>query len=125
MWGGKHFYFGDNVSIGVRDLHRAVGWYQEKLGLRLTPLKSEDFAAFLAFSKDDETGLALVVIPPGETKANVEDHPILFSKKLEAAHAEFVSRGIGVDPIQSDSGGNRFFRFRDLEGNEIEVCHEP
>ena len=125
MWGAKKFYFGDNISVGVRDLNRAVAWYQEKLGLRLTPLKSEDFDAFLSFEKDADTGLALVVIPPGETRANVEGHPILFTNKIEAAHEEFASRGISVGAIQSDSGGNRFFRFQDLEGNEIEVCVEP
>ncbi len=81
MWGRKDFYFGDNISVGVKDLDRAVAWYEEKLGLRLTPLKSEDFGAFLALAKDDETGVALVTIPPGETKANVEGHPILFTKK--------------------------------------------
>ena len=125
MWGGKNFYFGDNISVGVKNLDLAVAWYQDKLGLRLTPVKSEDFDAFLSFGKKDEIGLALVVIPPGETKANIEGHPILFTKKIEAAYQEFSSKGISVEPIQSDSGGNRFFRFRDLEGNVIEVCREP
>jgi catechol 2,3-dioxygenase-like lactoylglutathione lyase family enzyme len=59
MWVVKKFYFGDNISVGVRDVDRAIAWYQEKLGLRLTPLKSEDFSAFLAFAKDGEIGLAL------------------------------------------------------------------
>jgi catechol 2,3-dioxygenase-like lactoylglutathione lyase family enzyme len=94
--GRRNFYFGDNIAVGVRDLGRAVTWYQEKLGLRLTPLKSEDFETFLALAKDDETGLALVVIPRGETQANVEGHPILFTKRIEAAHEELVSRGISV-----------------------------
>ena len=125
MWGKKHFYFGDSISVGVRSLDSAVSWYQEKLGLRLTPLKSEDFDAFLAFSQGDEIGLALVVIPPGEAKANVEGHPILFANKIEAAHAEFALQGVSPGPIQLDSGDNRFFRFRDLDGNEIEVCVEP
>lgn len=125
MWGAKKFYFGDNISVGVRDLNRAVSWYQEKLGLRLTLLKSEDYDAFLSLEKDGDTGLALVLIPPGQTQANLEGHPILFTKKIEAAHEEFVSRGIRVEPIQSDSAGNRFFRFQDVEGNEIEVCVEP
>ena len=49
--------------MGVGDLGRAVAWYQEKLGLRLTPVTSEDFDAFLGFSKDDEIGIALVTIP--------------------------------------------------------------
>jgi len=125
MFGRRNFYFGDNISVGVRDLDQAVAWYQEKLGLRLTPLQSEELDAFLAFGKDDEIGLALVVIPEGETEANVEAHPILYTKRIEAAHKEFASKGVAVGPIQNDSGGNRFFRFRDLEGNEIEVCVEP
>ncbi|HEX3120295.1 MAG TPA: VOC family protein [Candidatus Acidoferrum sp.] len=125
MWGRKNFYFGDNISVGVRDLDGAIAWYEEKLGLKLTPLKSEDFDAFLAFGKKDEIGLALCLIPPGQTTANVEGHPILFSKTIEAAYEDFSSKGINVEPIQSDSGGNQFFRFRDLEQNVIEVCREP
>jgi catechol 2,3-dioxygenase-like lactoylglutathione lyase family enzyme len=125
MWGRKNFYFGDNISVGVKDLDRAIAWYQDKLGLKLTPLKSEDFDAFLSFGKEDEIGLALVVIPPGETKANIEGHPILFTKRIEPAYEDFSLKGINVEPIQSDSGGNRFFRFRDSEGNVIEVCREP
>ena len=125
MWGRKNFYFGDNITVGVRDLDQAVGWYHDKLGLRLTPLKSEDFDAFLSFGEKDEIGLALVVIPLKETKANIAGLPILFTKRIEAAYQDLSSRGVSVEPMQSDSGGNRFFRFRDLEGNAIEVCREP
>jgi len=125
MFGRKNFYFADNISVGVRDLDKAVAWYHDKLGLRLSPLQSEDFDAFLCFDKDHDVGLALVVIPKGETSANVEAHPILFTKRIEAAREEFASKGIATGPIENDSGGNRFFRFRDLEGNEIEVCTEP
>jgi catechol 2,3-dioxygenase-like lactoylglutathione lyase family enzyme len=125
MWGRNNFYFGDNISVGVRDLDQAVAWYTEKLGLRVTPLKSEDFDAFLSLSKNDEVGLALVAIPAGETAANVEGHPILFTKRIEACRDEFASRGIRVGPIQQDSGGNSFFQFEDVDGNSIEVCIEP
>ena|SRR5712692_4122043 len=125
MWSRKKFYFGDNISVGVRDLDQAIAWYQEKLGLQLTPLKSEDFDAFLSFSKNDEVGLALVAIPAGETTVNVEGHPILFTKKIEECREEFASRGIQVQPLQNDSGGNSFFQFPDVEGNIIEVCVEP
>jgi len=125
MWGRKSFYFGDNVSVGVRDLGRAVAWYQEKLGLRLTPLTSEDFDAFLGLSKDDDEGLALVAIPAGQTTVNVEGHPILFTKRIKACREDLTSRGIQVGPLQHDSGGNAFFQFQDVEGNLIEVCVEP
>jgi catechol 2,3-dioxygenase-like lactoylglutathione lyase family enzyme len=125
MWSRNNFYFGDNISVGVRDLSRAVAWYQEKLGLRLTPLKSEDFDAFLSFSKNDETGIALVSIPAGQAAANVEGHPIVFTKRIEACRQEIASRGVTVGPIQQDSGGNSFFQFHDCDDNKIEVCIEP
>lgn len=125
MWGTKTFYFGASISVGVRDLQRATAWYQEKLKLKLTPFHSEDYEALLSFDKDDETGIALCLIPPGEEQANVEEHPILFTKKIEQAHQEFLSKDIKVGPIQSDSGGNRFFEFWDVDGNKIEICVEP
>jgi predicted enzyme related to lactoylglutathione lyase len=125
MWGARNFYFGGSISVGVRDLGRAIAWYEEKLKLRLTPIKSEDFEALLAFDKEDQDGVALVLIPPGEAKANVAGHPILFTKKIEKVHEEFASRGVTVGPVQSDSGGNQFFQFQDVEGNTIEVCVEP
>src|SRR5260370_21708747 len=125
MWGRRKFYFGDNVSVGVRNLDNAVAWYQEKLGLRLSPLKSEDCDALLVLSKDDEIGLALVVIPVDQTEVNVQSHPILFTKRLEACREEFASRGVQVGPLQRDSGGNSFFQFQDADGNKIEVCIEP
>jgi hypothetical protein len=31
---------------------------------------------------------------------------------------------IRVGRLQQDSGGNHFFLFRDLKGNELEVCQE-
>jgi hypothetical protein len=85
--------FGDSVAVGA--------WYQEKLGLRLTPYKSEEFSALLSFDQKDQTGLAL--ISPDDTGAKVEKHPILFTKKIERAHEAFVARGISVGPIDSDS----------------------
>lgn len=125
MWGGKNFYFGDNISVGVRDPGNAIAWYKEKLGLRVSSLQLEDCDALLVLSKEDETGLALVVIPAGETEANLESHPILFSNRLKACREEFASRGVQVGPLQRDSGGNSFFQFKDVEGNAIEVCIEP
>jgi hypothetical protein len=53
MWGRKNFYFGDNISVGVRDLDLAVAWYQEKLGLHLTPLKSETHRTPLRYNISD------------------------------------------------------------------------
>jgi catechol 2,3-dioxygenase-like lactoylglutathione lyase family enzyme len=122
MWGRKNFYFGDNIAVAVRSLDNAVAWYREKLGLQLSPHKLEDCDALLVLSKEDETGLALVVITAGETRVMVDGHPILFSNRLEACREEFASRGVQVGPLQRDSGGNSFFKFQDIDGNIIEDC---
>jgi hypothetical protein len=92
MWGTRTFYFGDRIAVGVRDLQPAIARYQEKLKFRLTPFKS--------FDKEDEAGVALVLIPQGATKANVEQHSILFTKKIEKAHEDFASKGISMGPTQ-------------------------
>jgi catechol 2,3-dioxygenase-like lactoylglutathione lyase family enzyme len=78
MFGNRNFYFTEKISVGVRNLERAVAWYREKLGLKLTPLKAEDFDPSL--EKDGEIGLALVVIPQGQSAANIPGHPILYQE---------------------------------------------
>jgi catechol 2,3-dioxygenase-like lactoylglutathione lyase family enzyme len=125
MFGRKHFYFGDNITVGVRNLDLAIQWYQEKLGLRRADVPGEEVDALLVLSKDADAGLGLVVCGPNVGPDNFERHLILYSNKIEAAHEDFVSRGISVGPIQADSGRNRFFQFQDLDGNTIEVCVEP
>jgi catechol 2,3-dioxygenase-like lactoylglutathione lyase family enzyme len=126
MWGGKHFYFGDNITVGVRDLDLAIRWYQEKLGLhRSDGYAGDDVDALLLLSKNDDIGLGLLVLGPDFSPNDLQGHPILYSSKIEAAHEDFVGSEVNVGPIQKDSGGNRFFRFQDLDGNTIEVCVEP
>jgi hypothetical protein len=72
---------------------------------------------------NDETFVSLVELPPG---ASAEDRPVIFfAKNLQKAHQWLAARGVLVESITSDSGGNRLFRFHDLEGNPIEVCVEP
>jgi hypothetical protein len=62
----------------------------------------------------------------GNVQPNVRSGrpPIMFVQKLGNAHEYLSSQGVSVSPIQSDSGGNQFFRFHDLEGNELEVCQQ-
>jgi predicted enzyme related to lactoylglutathione lyase len=52
-------------------------------------------------------------------------HVVLFAKNLEKTQQWLVSRGVLVEPITCDAGGNHLFHFHDLEGNAIEVCVEP
>ena len=113
------------ITVGVNDLDRAVTWYCDRLGLSVMPEKSYSAEVHLGYLQR-ETPM-IVLFPAGERNSVpfAERHPILFTHKLDSVHAELASAGIDVGLIQSDSAGNRLFRFRDLEGNEIEVCVEP
>jgi len=51
--------------------------------------------------------------------------PIIFTRNVEKAHRWFSAQTSTTGPIETDSGGNHFFAFRDLDGNQIEVCLDP
>lgn len=123
---GDLYLVGGYISVGVKDLDRAVAWYCEKLALsRLTekPCLGE---VHLGYQQRENAMIVLFPIPDGRLNVfSGRRPPILYSKNLESTHKEFDCLGISVGPIQSDSGGNRFFHFRDMEGNEIEICVEP
>lgn len=126
MWGRPPFTITENCAIDVRDLAASRQWYMQKLGLRESHARESDdsgrpFADLFAFS--DEACISLVELPSGAPPE--KRHVIFFAKKPENAREWIMQRGISVEPIIQDSGGNRFFRFRDLEGNFIEVCLEP
>lgn len=126
MWGKPPFSISDNCSVDVRNLAAVRDWYKEKLELREARNDREDDSgrpfADLHDSNDD-TFVSLVELEPGAASEN--RHVILYAKNLEKAHQWLVARGVAVGPTTTDSGGNHFFRFQDLEGNTIEVCIEP
>jgi catechol 2,3-dioxygenase-like lactoylglutathione lyase family enzyme len=126
MWGRPPFSISDNDAINVRNLAEALEWYKEKPGLRDAKTDREDDSgrrfADLHISGDD-TFLSLVELESGASTKN--GHVIFFAANLEKAHQWLAERGVSVEPTTTDSGGNRLFRFQDLEGNTIEVCVEP
>jgi catechol 2,3-dioxygenase-like lactoylglutathione lyase family enzyme len=127
MWGGPPFSIPDNCCVEVRNLAAARKWYQEKLGLREAQDRTEDDSgrpfADLCISERGGMCISLVELEPGASPA--KQHSILYARKLEKAHEWLAQRGVAVEPITFDSGRNRFFRFRDPEGNAIEICIEP
>ena len=126
MWGKPPFYFADNDAIEVRNLAATREWYMEKLGLREASTDREEDSgrpfADLYISGAD-IFLSLVELEPGASAQ--KRHVIFYATNLEKAHQWLVGRGVIVEPTTTDSGGNRLFRFQDLEGNVIEVCIEP
>jgi predicted enzyme related to lactoylglutathione lyase len=126
MWGKPPFSIPDNYAIDVRNLVMAGEWYKEKLGLSESREKRQEDSGRpftdLQISKNG-TLISLIELPPGTSAEH--PHVVLFAKNVEKTQQWLVSRGVLVDPITSDSGGNRLFHFHDLEGNTIEVCVEP
>jgi len=126
MWGKVPFAIPDNYAIDVRNLAELREWYKEKLGLQEANTDREEDSgrpfADLHIPNDD-TFLSLVELPSGAIAE--KQHVIFYAKHLEKAHKWLVGRRVLVEPITTDSGGNRLFRFHDLEGNTIEVCVEP
>jgi len=126
MWGKPPWFISDNFGVAVRNLSRGRDWYKEKLGLHEAKTNREEDSGLpfvdLQISKGDSC-ITLVEAEPGSSAADTR--PILFTKNLEKARQWFSDRGVAVGPMQGDSGGNQFFQFTDLDGNNIEVCVEP
>ncbi len=118
------FFSAGDVTIDAHDVVAAQRWYSEKLGLSYSSVDAEDVGLELGYSPDS------IVVYLAEISDNARPNrgpgrpPTVFAKKLVDAHQYLSTQGVDVGPIQSDSGGNQFFRFRDLEGNELEVCQE-
>jgi catechol 2,3-dioxygenase-like lactoylglutathione lyase family enzyme len=94
--------------VGVADMDRAVAWYCDKLGLSFESKEPGSREVYLGHPSGDLDMIPMIIlvpIPRGQTNV----------------YAEFPSLEIQLGPIQSDSGGNRFFKWQDLEGNTVEV----
>lgn len=125
MWGKPPFSIPDNYGIDARNLAAVRDWYKEKLGLHEAHDGREEDSGrpFVDLCISEDTFISLVELPPGASAEN--RHVVFFAKNLEKAHQWLEGRGVLVEPITVDSGGNRLFCFQDLEGNKIEVCVEP
>ncbi|HEV2289323.1 MAG TPA: VOC family protein [Candidatus Acidoferrales bacterium] len=122
------FWIADNYAIDIHDLGAACQWYKEKLGLRKVRDGKDDsgrpFADVCLLRSRGMAGIcSLVELEPGT--ATEKQHVIFYANNLEKTQQWLISRGVTTEPITVDSGGNRFFRFLDLDGNAIEVCVEP
>jgi len=126
VWRKPPFSIPDNYAIDVRNLAASRDWYKEKLGLTEVDNDREEDSGRpftdLHISSSDAF-LSLVELPSGGSPEN--RHCVFFAKNLKKAQQWLAERGVLVEPITTDSGGNRLFRFQDLEGNTIEVCVEP
>jgi hypothetical protein len=99
---------------------------EEKLGFREAPDKREEDSGWpfvnLCISND---GLARTLLEREAGTPPTNGHVIFFAKNLEKARQWLVERQVSAESTTEDSGGNRLFRFFDLDENPVEVCVEP
>src|SRR5277367_6502707 len=113
LWSKRMFSSAGDVAIDVHDVATAQRWYSEKLGLLYFSTDVEEASMEMGYSADLII-IYLTEIPGGEhSYKRPERPPIMFARKLTDAHECLSSRSVDVGPIQSDSGGNKFFHFRD------------
>ena len=124
FWTKRRFSSAGDVVVEVRDVQAAQRWYAEKFGLPYSSTEVEEASMALGYSADSIVVYLVDISGSGCTDKSRRKAPIVFAKRLADAHEYLSARGVDVGPIQNDSGGNRFFRFRDLAGNELEVCEE-
>jgi catechol 2,3-dioxygenase-like lactoylglutathione lyase family enzyme len=126
MFGKPLFQIADNCAIDARNLSAARAWYIDKLGLSESKeIRDDDSGRPFADLCQSRSGPILSIVELAAGAASEKSHVIFYAGNIEKCHKWMAERGLQVEPITSDSGGNRLFRFRDLDGNAIEVCVEP
>jgi catechol 2,3-dioxygenase-like lactoylglutathione lyase family enzyme len=125
FWTRRIFRSAGDVAVDVHDVAAAQRWYSEKLGLPYSSSEVEEASMELGYSHDEVVVYLVEMSGSDRPNRNPQRPSIIFVKKVAGAHEFLRSRGVNAGPIQSDSGGNQFFRFHDLEDNELEVCQEP
>jgi len=105
--------------VAVRDPVNISDWYVQKLGMRRLATRVGG-TIVLKFNSEDNP---LTLERRNEFYARRP--PVLYTSKIKKAQSALASRGVSVGEIETDRQGTRYFEFRDLEGNSIEVSEEP
>lgn len=99
----------DAVFYYVRDLDRAVRFYEDVLGLKL---KSRDFVA-----RFDIDGVLFELVP-GTPGGQGNARLCLAVDDIEAARRDLAAKGVQASPTERKSNG-LLCSFHDPDGNEI------
>ncbi|MFE8702787.1 VOC family protein [Cytobacillus sp. FJAT-54145] len=107
----------DTVFLKVNDFEKAIEWYSHVLGF---DVRWRDDQGGYAALNIGETPLTLV----RSDREKVESPTVYFNfytENIEEAHKHLTENGVVVGPIEEDINV-KWFKFKDLEGNELEVC---
>lgn len=100
----------DAVFYYVTDLERAVRFYRDVLGMKLT---SRDFVA-----RFDVDGVLFELVPAERVEGSGNARLCLAVEDIEAAVRELAAKGVSATPAKRKSNG-WLASFRDPDGNEI------
>lgn len=110
------------VMLYVRDLARAEAFYREMLGLERVAQFSSD--TFIFLKPEQGTPLALQAVSDMPAGMNAQPGATQLSfdvADVEAAYAEWRTKGIEVVSEITDMGAGRMFLARDPDGNTLSV----
>lgn len=114
----------DTVILRVKNIKKAARWYKEVL--ELTPVyEAENDQGMVIFQLGDGPPLTLYEIGYDEVmpaKRFSTTYPIFYVEDIEAVHSTLLQRGVEAGAIEDD-GTVKYFRFRDPDGNALEVSH--
>jgi catechol-2,3-dioxygenase len=105
----------DTIHISVSQLDHARMWYKEVLELE----EIVDSGLYVVFKVG--SGETPITIQQGEVRSS-STKTILFSDALEETRLKLIDKEVEVGQILTDDGVT-YFEFKDLDGNQFEVCH--
>lgn len=121
------------ITLGVKDLERAIRFYRDGLGWPLSSISAGDFAIFKI-----NTGTALALYPRHllSKDACVEDlggfggitlaQNVLSREKVDSALSQAVSAGGSLlKPAGDTEWGGYSGYFADPDGHPWEIAHNP
>ena len=101
-------------EMPAADVRKAIGYYVEKLGFELASAIPDGEYAIV-----ERDGVAIHLFRSEEGRhSGVAAH--VFLDEIEGLYAELAARGAEITQgIERKPWGNRDFRVRDLDGNEL------
>lgn len=121
-----------HAMLHVRDLDRAVAFYERALGLAVADRHAYD-GTRLVYMRVPGHAFEIELVeradwPWGDRPATGRTHFAFAVPDLDAAHRRLTAMGAGPEPIRdyraNGAHQTRFFYLHDPEGNEIELL-EP
>jgi catechol 2,3-dioxygenase-like lactoylglutathione lyase family enzyme len=126
LWPGGPFHFVTPISVRVKDAQAAARWYGGVLNLNCVTGWDQVPIGMTDNKNKSNPGAQIIFLPAsgGPLASEATKHPIIFTRDIDEAHLWLSKQTSSTGPIQADSSGNRFFVFRDLDENQIEVCRD-